>query len=367
MTQMIDAPPDSAVTNRDQGTPPPAGNLPTPSAPPVQVLDAKRVNSPAGERGLQLKSYDELARFSATVYKSGLAPKGFDTAEAVFVAIQMGMECGLSPMAALRSIAVVNGRPAIYGDAALALVRSSGLLEDISEHYEGSPGSDEYRAVCVTKRKGASRPVERSFSVKDARSAALLGKSGPWTQYRDRMMLWRARGYNLRDNFGDVLQGMYTFEEARDIPADGPQQQQQASERGVTALASKLGLGGTAEHGEGTPGAALDAQATERAERILQEKADQARAAAQQGGAGRATGADDDAKLENDDWFAEQLADHAVAQGVDLAVAGAVMGKLTVNTGVRSGRRGEKLKARKAVLAAVAAGKLDWAQGKIVQ
>ena len=86
MTQMIDAPPDSAVTNRDQGTPPPAGNLPTPSAPPVQVLDAKRVNSPAGERGLQLKSYDELARFSATVYKSGLAPKGFDTAEAVFVA-----------------------------------------------------------------------------------------------------------------------------------------------------------------------------------------------------------------------------------------------------------------------------------------
>ena len=40
---------------------------------------------------------------------------------------------GFTPMAALQSIAVVNGMPTIYGDGMLALVRASGLLEDIIE------------------------------------------------------------------------------------------------------------------------------------------------------------------------------------------------------------------------------------------
>jgi hypothetical protein len=31
------------------------------------------------------------------------------------------------------------------------------------------------------------------------------------------MLLFRARGFNLRDNFGDVLKGLRTVEELRDI------------------------------------------------------------------------------------------------------------------------------------------------------
>ena len=34
------------------------------------------------------------------------------------------------------------------------------------------------------------------------------------------MLRFRARGYVLRDLFGDVLKGLRTVEEARDIPAE---------------------------------------------------------------------------------------------------------------------------------------------------
>jgi hypothetical protein len=38
------------------------------------------------------------------------------------------------------------------GDGALALVRSSGLLEDIKEFWEGD--GDARKGVCIVKRKG---------------------------------------------------------------------------------------------------------------------------------------------------------------------------------------------------------------------
>ena len=43
--------------------------------------------------------------------------------------------------------------------------------------------------------------------------AGLLKKSGPWTQYPDRMLAMRARGFACRDGAADVLGGLYVAEE----------------------------------------------------------------------------------------------------------------------------------------------------------
>lgn len=178
-----------------------------------------------GNRGIQLQSMDELYRFSKYVEASGLAPKGMEKVESVFVAIQMGMEVGLTPMAALQNIAVINGRPTIWGDAQLAIVRSTGELEEFSEWYESggvkttrnpTTFADDTCAVCRVKRRGFE-VQESAFSVADAKRAGLWGKAGPWTQYPARLLRFRARSFNLRDNFGDALRGMLTAEEAIDI------------------------------------------------------------------------------------------------------------------------------------------------------
>ena len=123
-------------------------------------------------------------------------------------------------MASLRQIAVINGRPSIWGDAALALCKASGELEDFKEYVEGD--YEDMVATVKVKRRGFSRPVVQTFSVDDAKRAGLLGKSGPWQQYRARMLKLRARGFAFRDTFADVLQGLYLAEEAQDIPPDEP-------------------------------------------------------------------------------------------------------------------------------------------------
>lgn len=172
-----------------------------------------------GETGIQLKTLQEAREFAKEIVESGFAPKGLEKPASVLIAMQMGMELGLKPMAALQNIGVINGRPGIYGDAALALVRGSGLLEGYEEDFVGEEGKDT-RGVRITVKRRGQKAASNEFTVADAKRAGLWGKAGPWTQYPKRMLMFRARGFLLRDQFGDILKGFRTVEELRDYAED---------------------------------------------------------------------------------------------------------------------------------------------------
>ena len=213
----------------------------TAAAPVTQVAPAPRPlpASPIalGKAGVQLASLEDAFRFAKAVCLSGFAPKGMEKPESVVVAVQLGLEIGLTPMAALQNIGVINGRPGIYGDAALALVRASGLCESYTQKVEGK--GDAMEAVVVSKRVGCEA-IETRFSVADAKLAGLWGKSGPWTQYPSRMLMFRARSFNLRDNFGDVLKGLRTTEELGDMPPE-PMKNVTPAGGGIGSMAEALG------------------------------------------------------------------------------------------------------------------------------
>jgi hypothetical protein len=192
----------------------------------TSVVAVEKMPTPIGTRGIQPQNMDELYRFATAVSQSGLAPKGIETPQAIFVALEMGLEVGLPMMASLQNIAVINGRPTIWGDAQLAIVRSTGQLETFEEWYEAggkrltrnpSTFTDDTTAVCKLKRAGCE-VWESAFSVADAKRANLWGKAGPWSQYPARMLRFRARSFGLRDQFGDALKGFRTTEEAQDDP-----------------------------------------------------------------------------------------------------------------------------------------------------
>lgn len=181
---------------------------------PDRLLPAHTGNLTTGGavRAIVPANLEDAFRIANAVVKASMAPPGLDTAEKCMVAIMHGMEVGLTPMAALQSIAVINNRPTIWGDGALALVRASGLLEWIEET------TDDTVAICRAKRRGDPTVIERRFSDKDAAEAGLLTKAGPWKQYKGRMRQMRARSWTLRDGFADVLRGLSIAEEVQDSP-----------------------------------------------------------------------------------------------------------------------------------------------------
>jgi hypothetical protein len=146
----------------------------------------------------------------------------------VLAAILFGADLGLPPMQALQTIAVVNGKPSVYGDGFLAVLYSSPHFADHEEYYlvKGERvdyvtpqdlTDDQTAAVCSFTRRGRTKPVMRVFTVGDAKKASLWGKQGPWQQYPGRMLMYRARGFAGRDAFPDTIRGVITAEEAVDI------------------------------------------------------------------------------------------------------------------------------------------------------
>lgn len=191
----------------------------------TQLATQTAASGIVSKTGIVLATMDEIWRFAETVIASGMAPKGINNPASATIVIQMGMELGLPPMASLQNIAPINGRPSIWGDAMLGVVRATHELEIFEEWFEFGGSrvdrnptdyQDGLTAVCRVKRRGYD-PAESSFSVADAKRAKLWGKQGPWTEYPSRMLKMRARSFALRDSFGDALRGLYSAEEETDM------------------------------------------------------------------------------------------------------------------------------------------------------
>jgi hypothetical protein len=159
------------------------------------------------------QSLEEAFRVSSAIAASGMAPRGIDKAEQIMVAIMAGAELGLAPFQSLQSFAVVNGRPTLWGDGLLAVVRGRGVR--VREWLEGD--GDGMVAHCECTRPDTGEQIERSFSVADAKKAQLWAKQGPWQQYPKRMLQMRARALSLRDGCADMLRGIQVREEVEDF------------------------------------------------------------------------------------------------------------------------------------------------------
>ena len=197
--------------------------------------------------GLALATFDDAFRFAKMVAASDFAPKDFrGKPESCLLAIQHGSEVGLSPMQSLQSIACINGRPSVWGDAALALVMGSPVCEYVRETVDGD--GDSMVATCEAKRRGYDKPTVVRFSVADAKKAGLWGKQGPWASYSRRMLQMRARGFALRDTFPDILRGLVTAEEAQDYPQ--PEAAKEPAREPLTNTVKAVAPGITVAHVE---------------------------------------------------------------------------------------------------------------------
>ena len=171
------------------------------------------------------QSIEDVFRVSKGVVMSGLAPdalvKGKDhdgAVAAIAIAIMSGAELGLKPMVALRSFTVINGKPALYGDGLINVIRQSGRAAYLRT---GCDKREDGKLVgwCEAKRSDTEEEKRVEFGQEDAVRAGLWqnGGNSPWAKYPQRMLAWRAAGWCLRELFGDVLGGIRDEFEALEV------------------------------------------------------------------------------------------------------------------------------------------------------
>ncbi len=184
-------------------------------------------------------SLKEAIQYSEMIANSNIVPKDFRGKPGdIMIAIQMGNELGLKPLQSLQNIAVINGRPTMWGDSVIALVRQSQHCEWVKETFDVKTMT----ATCIAKRVGQDAET-RCFSMADATVAGLSSKQGPWKQYPKRMLQLRARAYAVRDVWPDVISGLAMREEVQDYDAPRPVERvinPSSNTSGIDGLLSRL-------------------------------------------------------------------------------------------------------------------------------
>ena len=185
----------------------------------------------SGVRPIIPSTMEELKYMAGLVIGSGLAPDSYQNdPKKIAIGIMKGLEVGLAPLMALANIAIINGRPSIWGDGAMALVQSKNVIEKFEVFEVGRQPSDSedvdkfqdtYGFEARIWRKGQDAPYIGKFTVGDARRAKLWlnPKRPPWMMYPKRMLKIRASAFALRDGFADCLAGLNIREEVEDTPA----------------------------------------------------------------------------------------------------------------------------------------------------
>ena len=219
------------------------------------------------------RTVEEAHRLAGLVIQAGLCPDSYrhpqtkqPDQQMVLTGIMKALEVGLPPLTGLSSIAIINGRPSIWGDGATALAQNSGYISDIKvERTLDKPVAqikdwpDEYGyRVSITRSGHGGGTYVGEFTVGDAKRANLWlsHKRQPWILYPDRMLFNRARAFALRDGFADALAGLAIREEIEDIPQPAPEAvDAKFLDKGLEAPAEPAG-----ELEPETPPAAQDAE-----------------------------------------------------------------------------------------------------------
>lgn len=134
----------------------------------------------------------------------------------ILLAVDYGQKCfGWTWLQSIQNIAIINGRPCVWGDALVALVQSSPHYEWIKETEIYDKNGEFIGCSCTLKRKN-HEAYTSTFTIQDAKTAGLWNGKDPWKKYPKRMLQIRARAFAFRNLFADALNGMSVAEEVMD-------------------------------------------------------------------------------------------------------------------------------------------------------
>lgn len=157
----------------------------------------------------------QAAQIATSLARTSFVPTSLrGKPEDITAAILAGQELGLRPMAALRSMDIIQGTPALRAHAMRGLLQSHGHSIQLVESTE---------SVCRMRgrRAGEQEWQQVEWTIERATRMGLMSKD-QWKKQPTAMLIARATGELCRLIASDVLHAMpYATEEFDGLPAQG--------------------------------------------------------------------------------------------------------------------------------------------------
>jgi hypothetical protein len=153
----------------------------------------------------------ERMTYAKALAHASLLPRAYrDQPANVLLAMEYGDALGLSPIAAIQGVHVIDGKPTASASLIGALVRRAGHRLRVETSPDGTSAT-----ATIIRADDPDFPFTCTWTMDRARAAGLLGKSGgSWSTYPQAMLKARAITEVARDACPEVLSGVaYTAEE----------------------------------------------------------------------------------------------------------------------------------------------------------
>jgi hypothetical protein len=162
------------------------------------------------------ENFEQTTKIAQALASSELVPSHFQKKPAnVLIALEFAQRNDIAPFAAMQSLYVVSGKVGMSAAMAISLARKHNVWKSLKYVVTGKGDSMEVTAVATLHDDSE---VSATVSMETANKAG-WSRNPVWKSIPDQMLKYRAATFLIRSNFPEVLYGMQTVEEIRDVEA----------------------------------------------------------------------------------------------------------------------------------------------------
>ncbi|MEI6267576.1 MAG: hypothetical protein WCP01_01755 [Methylococcaceae bacterium] len=190
----------------------------------------------------EVKKFELAQRKSLALIQSGLCPAHFNDVGKVLIAYELAQIYGMHPLQLMQSLFIIHGKPAFDSKFYIAqIVSRYGQI-----HYEMTGTGDD--AACYVWAIDATTGEQlkgSEVSIAMSKKEGWYSKAGSkWPTMPDLMLRYRAAAFFARCYLPDLILGLQSVDEIRDIEIDPETGQvQSVKTRGVRGLKQRLAGG----------------------------------------------------------------------------------------------------------------------------
>lgn len=163
-----------------------------------------------------IDAVDKLYKYSEILAGSSIIPSHYrgQTSD-VFVAVQTAYRMNQDPMMVMQGTYIIKGKLSMYTSFAISLANSSGVLKGgIRYKLEGS--EDSLKVTAFSNLKANDAEISYTISMKEAIAEGWTSNA-KYKTLPELMLRYRAATLLIRTHIPEVLNGMHTVEELRDV------------------------------------------------------------------------------------------------------------------------------------------------------
>lgn len=186
----------------------------------------------------ELNTLKDQLGYAQNLIREGMVSSTFKTPQQLVIGIQLAKSLSIDPAVALGMMYVIKGKPSLFGDGPLSLIKRSPLYGGAREFYVDKDineicfknknlNAEVYAAVIQIKRTGFDEIQEDFFTVDDMNKAGVhlnkYGEKDTWKKYLRIMLRYRARSLAIKSLFPDLLNGINISEHMDNFTPEVPE------------------------------------------------------------------------------------------------------------------------------------------------